>query len=188
MQHKETVYLRGPRRLILDFIWLVRLGRDVMHHGSRSERLRMLYYVASRLFVISAITMFCIFATLGLESPILSGTLRILFPLFFIYADLLDITRRIRPLNTGALVEGNVEAMSWSSGSFAIDVRSRGAIFTCIIPLVFGMHRVSTGDKVVIAKHPHDAKIAAIVNATPRAIMTDDRRRVCAGYVSKNGS
>jgi hypothetical protein len=181
---REAVFLRGPGALLRDLSWLAGLLGKLFIKGSSGERLRVVkYLVASWLPVI-------IVAVLSFDRGVRANeanSLPILLaiPLLFAYGVLLDITRRVRPLNEGKLASACVLKVSHMRGFQSADVRSMGREYVCHYPNVLFRQPIASGETVAIAGHPHDDLIAAIVNATPGAVFADDRRRECAAFIAR---
>ena len=186
MKTRETIYVRGPKVLLQDFAWLVGLCQELIATGDSEERMRFVKYAAPQCITILGASVFCFAFALTTSVTTLGLVMTVLVPLFFVYGSLLDITRRIRPLNEGPLAGALVLETSRSSGGlWAIRVQSMGLIFDCHIPPVLRVQHVAPGDQVVIGRHPHDSLIAAIVDATPQAILTNKRRHECAKFLER---
>jgi len=185
MQKQETVYLRGPRTLLYDFLWFASLCRVLMKSGNKNEKMRIWKYVGLQSATILGASTFCfvLFVTRSLTA--LSLVLCVLVPLFFIYRALLDITRRIRPLNSGPLTAAVVLKVLESRGLRTFRVKSAGLIFDCHIYLQLRAHPIVPGDHVVLGRHPNDRHIAAIIDATPQVIFAENRRSECAEFIER---
>ena len=185
MRIRERIYLRGPKPLVRDFAWLIRLIHGLLANGSRDERLRVFRYILPRIATVLFIFMFAGFVILKSEAPNYGYLVPVLFVLFLFYGDLLDITRRVRPLNDGPLATASVIESSSSQGRRDFRVHRMGLIFDCHSPLTLSAYDIAIGDQVTIARHPRDDRIAAILNATPQVILSEARRRQCAAFIER---
>ncbi len=182
----ETIYVRGPKRLLADFQWFLCFSENLMRSGQHSERQRFLRHVLSKA------GHFLVFLAFGASYFITGGvSIHALLVLgaalaFLVYVRLMDITRRIRPLNVGRLSQGTVTQVWPGRGHWHVEVRSMGLVFACHVPYVLGGRKLQLGEEVVLARHPEDKWIAAVVNATPGAIFTEARRAECARFLSRH--
>lgn len=99
---------------------------------------------------------------------------------------LLDVSRRVMPLNVGKLSAARV--LHVHRYQDRVEVQSNNVDFCCHIPNGMFMSRFAPGDCVAIARHPNDDHVAAIVDVTPGAIFSERRRQECANFILQNTS
>jgi hypothetical protein len=184
MNATEKVFVRGPGVVARAMLWFLRFCRSLWLRGTPTERRRLIRHWALLLPTLLIFIAAPIITWRHLDPANRLG-LFVMFalPLFAIYATLLDIVRRIRPLNEGKFAGATVLECRTTRGLVAIRVKAGNALHDCQVPSFALARQLSRGDWVVIAIHPLDRRIAAVVNATPQALFAEKRRRDCADFI-----
>ena len=181
--NSETIYLRGPTRIMADLKWFKKLALELLRTGSPEERSRILWYVLPcKAYTLFALTVVAYFAIQNVDTPLEFGIYGLAFA-FFIYLPLLDITRRIRPLNTGQMRSATVSGIYVKRGLLTITAQTCSRTYDSQLNFFAGSRAVKRGQRVTLALHPKDKRIAAVIDVTPNAIFSDARRIECARFV-----
>ena len=184
--NSETIFLRGPQRIKADLEWFKKLAQELLRTGSPEERSRILWYlvpsIASTLFSLILVTYFAI---QNVDTLLEVGIYGLAFA-FLLYLPLLDLTRRIRPLNSGQMRGAAVSGIYIGRGHLTITTQTRSRTYDSHLPLFMFSRSVKRGQQVTLALHPNDKRIAAVIDATPNAIFSDAKRAECARYLQSH--